>query len=93
MIDRNSNIKPFLYRCKILQFLYTFAKQNQTKMKVEDFIKLTQAKENVQMEEMAEFLNVNERTIHRDVEEMRHIIKHVGPTKGGHWVILPKHKS
>lgn len=43
---------------------------------------------NVTMEEMAEKLNVHERTIKRDIEELKNVIEHVGPTKSGHWVIL-----
>ncbi|MBQ8803126.1 MAG: HTH domain-containing protein [Tyzzerella sp.] len=41
----------------------------------------------ITVEEMAERLNVNERTIHRDMEDLKDIVKHVGSTKGGHWVI------
>lgn len=38
--------------------------------------------------EMAEKLDVHERTIKRDIEELKNVIEHVGPTKGGHWTIL-----
>lgn len=43
---------------------------------------------NITMEEMAEKLDVHERTIKRDIEELKNVIEHVGSTKGGHWVIL-----
>ena len=39
------------------------------------------------MENMAEKLGVNERTIHRDIEELKNVIEHVGPTKSGYWMI------
>lgn len=44
----------------------------------------------ITIEEMAERLDANERTIKRDIEEMRTIIEHVGPTKGGTWRIIKK---
>lgn len=43
---------------------------------------------NITMEVMAEKLDVTERTIKRDMEELKSIIEHVGPTKGGFWVIV-----
>jgi len=42
---------------------------------------------NITVEEMAEKFNVNERTIYRDIEILKNIVEHVGPTKGGYWVI------
>lgn len=49
---------------------------------------------NITLVEMAEKLDVNERTIKRDIEELNSVIEHVGPTKGGHWTILKfKNKS
>ncbi len=44
----------------------------------------------ITMEEMAESLDVNERTIKRDIEELKNIIEHTGPTKGGSWRIIKK---
>lgn len=44
----------------------------------------------ITVEAMAEKLDAHERTIHRDLEELKGIIEHVGPTKSGHWVILKK---
>ena len=38
--------------------------------------------------EMAEKLDVNERTIHRDIEELTDIVAHVGPTELVGWSIL-----
>lgn len=42
----------------------------------------------ITIEVMAEKLDVTERTIKRDIEELKHIIEHVGPTKGGYWKLL-----
>ena len=39
----------------------------------------------ITMEEMANVFNVDTRTIHRDIEELKNIIQHIGPTKGGYW--------
>ncbi|MBR4546464.1 MAG: Fic family protein [Paludibacteraceae bacterium] len=36
---------------------------------------------------MADRLNVSVMTIRRDMEKMSHLIRHVGPDKGGHWEI------
>ena len=44
----------------------------------------------ITIEEMAERLAVNERTVKRDIEELRNVIAHIGPTKGGTWVIIKK---
>ena len=40
------------------------------------------------MDEMADKLGVNARTIHRDIEDLKQIIEHVGPTKAGYWKLL-----
>ena len=39
-------------------------------------------------EEMAEKLDVKVRTIYRDLEELKHQIEYVGPSKGGYWKLL-----
>ena len=41
----------------------------------------------ITVDEMAEKLDVNERTIHRDIEELKNVIEHVGPTKSGYWKV------
>lgn len=51
-------------------------------------ISLIKQNPKITMEEMADKLDVNARTIHRDVEELKNVIEHVGPTKGGYWVIF-----
>ena len=42
----------------------------------------------ITMEEMADKLGVNARTIHRDIEELKHVVEHIGPTKAGYWKLL-----
>ena len=37
---------------------------------------------------MAQNLKVSLMTIRRDIEKMSHVIRHVGPDKGGHWEII-----
>ena len=37
---------------------------------------------------MAQNLKVSLMTVRRDIEKMSHIIRHVGPDKGGHWEII-----
>ena len=37
---------------------------------------------------MAQNLKVSLMTIRRDIEKMAHVIRHVGPDKGGHWEII-----
>ena len=41
----------------------------------------------ITIEEMADRLDANERTIKRDIEDLKNIIEHIGPTKGGTWII------
>ena len=37
---------------------------------------------------MAQKLGVSIMTIRRDIEKMSHVVRHVGPDKGGHWEII-----
>ena len=37
---------------------------------------------------MAQKLKVSLMTVRRDIEKMSHLIRHVGPDKGGHWEII-----
>ena len=53
-------------------------------------ISLIRQNPGITIEEMAERLDANERTIKRDIEALKNIIKHVGPTKGGTWIIIKK---
>jgi ATP-dependent DNA helicase RecG len=47
----------------------------------------------ITMEEMAEILDVDSRTIHRDIEELKMVVKHIGPKKGGEWIIIKENPS
>jgi ATP-dependent DNA helicase RecG len=40
------------------------------------------------MEEMADVFDVDPRTIHRDIEDLKNVVEHVGPTKGGYWKLI-----
>ncbi|MCM1177184.1 MAG: DeoR family transcriptional regulator [Bacteroides sp.] len=44
----------------------------------------------ITIEEMAELLDANERTVKRDIDELKTRIEHVGPTKGGIWRIIKR---
>ena len=50
-------------------------------------IGLIKSNPQISIEEMAERLNAGERTIHRDMEELKPFVEHIGPNKGGSWVI------
>ncbi len=41
---------------------------------------------NISIDDMAEKLCVNKRTILRDIEELKNVIEHIGPTRGGSWI-------
>ena len=43
---------------------------------------------NITMEEMADVFDVDPRTIHRDIEDLKNVVEHVGPTKGGYWKLI-----
>ena len=43
---------------------------------------------NITMEEMAEVFDVDPRTIHRDIEDLKNVVEHIGPTKGGYWKLI-----
>ncbi|MBQ5573244.1 MAG: putative DNA binding domain-containing protein [Bacteroidaceae bacterium] len=47
----------------------------------------------ITMEEMAEILDVDSRTIHRDIEELKMVVKHIGPKKGGEWIIIKENSK
>lgn len=53
-------------------------------------ISLIRRNPNITMEEMAERLDVHERTIKRDIDELKNVVEHIGPTKGGSWRIIKK---
>ena len=51
-------------------------------------VKLIRQNPTITIEEMANLLDVNDRTIKRDIEELKNVIEHVGPTKGGTWRLI-----
>ena len=50
-------------------------------------IKLIHNNPKITIEEMSVLMNVNERTIRRDIADLRDVIEHVGSKKGGSWRI------
>jgi len=46
-------------------------------------------KDTISMEEMADKLNVNIKTIKRDLQKLKQksLLRRIGPDKGGHWEI------
>lgn len=68
----NTNKKVILKKRKRQQGIISLIKQNP----------------HITAEEMAEKFDVNERTIHRDMEELKEVIEYVGPSKGGYWKLL-----
>lgn len=67
----------------------TDKKENSKKNKRHQaIVSLIRKNSRITMEEMADKLGVNARTIHRDIEELKQIVEHVGPTKAGYWKLL-----
>ena len=52
-------------------------------------VELMKQKETISMEEMADKLNVNIKTIKRDLQKLKQksLLRRIGPDKGGHWEI------
>ena len=67
--------------------LYTQKEISKKHKRQQGIIGLIRKNPSMTMENMAEKLGVNERTIHRDIEELKNVIEHVGPTKSGYWII------
>ncbi len=59
-----------------------------TQQRLGDIFNLIIADKNITLVEMAKKLNVTEKTIERLLAEHNDIIKHIGPKKGGHWVVI-----
>lgn len=51
-------------------------------------ISLIKRNNQITVEELAAKLDVNERTIYRDLEELKNVIKYIGPSRGGYWTFL-----
>lgn len=67
-----------------------FSKKNLSKKhkRQQGIIGLIKKNPNITMEEMADIFGVDPRTIHRDVEDLKGIVEHIGSTKGGYWIII-----
>ena len=54
-------------------------------------INLIKANAEISMLELSKMLNVNHKTIKRDIQELKNkgFIERVGPAKGGYWEIKP----
>lgn len=51
-------------------------------------VSLIKRNNQITVEELAAKLDVNERTIYRDLEELKNVIKYIGPSRGGYWTFL-----
>ncbi len=54
----------------------------------EDIVNLIKTDNTVSLTAIAKAIGVTMKTIQRELAEMRHIVQHVGPTRGGHWEFL-----
>ncbi|MBQ2096698.1 MAG: HTH domain-containing protein, partial [Bacteroidales bacterium] len=61
---------------------------NVTQKRREAIVKLIKEDNTITITDIAKHLQVTRRTILRELAEMRHIVQHVGPTRGGHWEFL-----
>lgn len=54
----------------------------------EDIVNLIKTDNTVSLTAIAKAIGVTMKTIQRELAEMRHIVQHVGPIRGGHWEFL-----
>ena len=62
--------------------------KTETEKRREVIVDLIKGNKTITVTELARQMNVTQRTILRELSEMRHIVQHVGPTRGGHWEFL-----
>ncbi|MBQ9212677.1 MAG: putative DNA binding domain-containing protein [Bacteroidales bacterium] len=62
--------------------------KNDAKIRRDAIVNLIKVDDKITVSSIAKQLNVTRRTILRELVEMRHIVQHVGPTRGGHWEFL-----
>ena len=62
--------------------------KNDIKIRRDTIVNLIKVDDKITVSSIAKQLNVTRRTILRELVEMRHIVQHVGPTRGGHWEFL-----
>lgn len=63
-------------------------KSAKRKKRQQGIISLIKQNPQITAEEIAEQLDVHERTIRRDLEDLKDLIEYVGPTKGGYWKLI-----
>ena len=61
---------------------------DELKKRREIIVNLIKADNKISLSTIAKKMGVNTKTIKRELAEMRHIVQHVGPTRGGHWEFL-----
>ena len=54
----------------------------------DDIVNLIKSDNTISLTAIAKNIGVTMKTIQRELSEMRHIVQHVGPTRGGHWEFL-----
>ena len=62
--------------------------KNEPKNRREVIVNLIKADNKISLSAIAKKMGVTTKTINRELAEMRHIVQHVGPTRGGHWEFL-----
>ena len=62
--------------------------KNGTKKRRELIVNLIKADNKIPLTTIAKKMGLGRETIKRELAEMRHIVQHVGPTRGGHWEFL-----
>ena len=62
--------------------------KNEPKKRRELIVNLIKANNKITYSAIAQKMGVSRVTIKRELAEMRHIVQHVGPTRGGHWDFL-----
>jgi predicted HTH transcriptional regulator len=58
------------------------------KKRRELIVNLIKADNKISLSALAKEIGVNIKTIQRELADMRHIVQHIGPTRGGHWEFL-----
>ena len=68
------------------------APENVFQHRISEIIKLIQENSQISMREMSIKLNVNIKTVKRDLQKLKQagLLKRVGPDKGGHWEVITK---
>ena len=62
--------------------------KTETEKRREAIVDLIRKDNTITVVSIAKQTGVKPLTIKRDISEMRHIVQHVGPTRGGHWEFL-----